>query len=199
MPLSQELGAKDAASSMPTPVMGIRTNLLLPFNVGVIVPVDNRITLEGDFQTLWLSSTGENQNCTETQSATISLRYWLNPGESDGRRINTLTGHSVALVGCGGHFDLERDYEGIQGELYGAGIEYAYTFMVFKHLRLQLSLAAGYVHIPWRRYTVYAPGGKLIMDEPYVIHAKKWIGPMKAGIGIVVPILSRTNNQGRQK
>ena len=73
MPLSQELGAKDAASSMPTPVMGIRTNLLLPFNVGVIVPVDNRITLEGDFQTLWLSSTGENQNCTETQSATISL------------------------------------------------------------------------------------------------------------------------------
>ena len=165
-----------------------RTNLLIPgMNAGMSVPITRNISVEADFYSPWIGFSADNERCFQVQAADIEVRWWFGQRNDKGFKGNSLTGHSLAVGAFGGHYDFEKDFNGVRGEGYGGYIDYSYFFRLADHLRLQLGLSVGYARIPWRTYTVYAPGGKLIYDG-YIQNYTEWIGPLKAQIGLVVPI-----------
>lgn len=173
-----------------------RTNLLVPaMNIGVVVPISKRLSVEADFYSPWLGFDKDNRHCFQLQGADAELRWWINPRPAGGVTGNTLTGHSLALLAFGGHYDIERHFHGEQGEVYGGALEYGWAFPVFKTCRMQLSVAFGYALIPYRTYTVYVPGGKLLEDDAYIHHTRQWVGPVKAGVEFIVPIYVHTKKR----
>lgn len=174
-----------------------RSNALVPLsNLGLVIPVGNRLTIEGDFYTPWLWHDRKNSWCFELQGADIELRWWFSPFE-EGYKGNALKGHSLSVGALAGHYDFERNWKGFQGEFYGAYAGYAYTFFIARFLRLQIGLSVGWMRTTRKDYQVYAEYGKLIRTEPLNNNLYNWFGPVKASVSLIVPadILVRNNNK----
>lgn len=169
-------------------VLAIRTNLLVPgMNIGLAVPIGNRLTVEGDFYSPWFGHDRKNSRCFELQGADIEVRWWFNPFV-EGYRGNALKGHSLAVGALAGHYDFERDYKGFQGEFYGAYAGYAYSFHIRRYLRLQIGISLGWMRTSRKDYRVYTDYGKLIRTEPTNNNIRDWYGPVKASVTLSVPI-----------
>ena len=178
-------------------ILAVRTNLLVPgMNIGLAVPIGNRLTVEGDFYSPWFGHDRKNSRCFELQGADIEVRWWFNPFV-EGYRGNALKGHSLAVGALAGHYDFERNWKGFQGEFYGAYAGYAYTFFIARFLRLQIGLSVGWMRTTRKDYQVYAEYGKLIRTEPLNNNLYDWFGPVKASVSLIVPadILVRNNNK----
>lgn len=173
-----------------------RTNMLVPaMNAGVVIPIGKHFSIEGDFYSPWPGYDEANSKCFQLQAANIQARWWINPKELNGYNGNTLTGHSITAGALAGHYDFERNYHGIQGELYGGYIGYAYTFRLADWLRLTLEADFGHVRLPWREYKVYTYGGKLFRTVPITENIKYWTGPVKAEVSLWFPITVKTEKK----
>lgn len=166
-----------------------RTNLLLPLlNLGAELPVGGRLSVAGDVYYPWLGYDKTNANCIQAALADLQLRWWLKPRKVEGMEGNTLTGSSLAVGAYAGLYDLERNCRGVQGEIYGFYLDYGYSFFLARNWRLTLSLGVGFAGIPYRNYTIYSEGGKLMRDISAFDKKKQWIGPVHAGITLSLPV-----------
>ena len=166
------------------------TNLLLPlFNAGVTVPIGSHLSVDATVYYPWLGHDPANSRCLEARGATLELRWWLAPRRINGLEGNTLAGHSLALGVFGVQADLEWNNHGIRTEPFGAYLDYGYSFRLGRYARLMLSLGVGYARVPWRDYTVFTEGGKLVRQRPVLDHTESYLGPVKAAVSLSFPIL----------
>lgn len=122
----------------------------------------------------------------------IEARYWFGEERAEKDRLK---GHSVGLTTYGGYYDFERNFTGMQGEFFTVGVDYLYALPVCKDkLHLEFNLGLGYIWSHVKPYDVFEEGGKAF-KEGY-IKKFQWVGPVKAGVSLVVPITftSRTKN-----
>lgn len=167
----------------------VRTNLLLPLlNIGVEVPIGNHWSVGADYYFPWAPREDDHKDCYQALAWNLEGRYWFG---KDRKVEDRLEGHSVGLSAMGGYYDLERNYDGIQGTLYNISVDYLYALPLFKDkIHMEFSLGLGYFFSPKAQpYAVLEEGG-LAYKKGYTkdIH---WIGPNKAGISIVVPIKAK--------
>ena len=82
---------------------------------------------------------------------------------------------------------FERFYKGQQGEFVTVGLDYLYAMPVCKgKLHLEFNLGLGYIYSYVKPYDVFEAGGKAF-KEGYIKNFH-WVGPVKAGASLVVPI-----------
>ena len=171
------------------PVASVRTNLLVPaLNVGVEVPVGNRWSVSADYYYPWIWPHEKNRNCFEFLGWSAEGRYWFG---RDRNPYERLTGHSMGVYAAAGYFDFEKNYRGMQGEFISPGIDYTYSMAVGrqKRVRLQFTIAVGYIRSWGRTYSVYEDFGELYPDAGTVVW--DYFGPTKAAVTISVPLYGK--------
>lgn len=171
------------------PVASVRTNLLVPaLNVGVEVPVGNRWSVSADYYYPWIWPHEKNRNCFEFLGWSAEGRYWFG---RDRNPYERLTGHSMGVYAAAGYFDFEKNYRGMQGEFISPGIDYTYSMAVGrqKRVRLQFTIAVGYIRSWGRTYNVYGDYGELYPDAGTVVW--DYVGPTKAAVTLSVPLYGK--------
>ena len=168
------------------PLVALRSNLLVPaLNVGVEVPIGNRLSVGADYYYPWVWPKADNKDCFELLSWGLEGRYWF--GE-ERTATDRLQGHSVGLYGSVGYYDFERNFHGHQGEFVNVGVDYTYAMPIGKSkaMHLEFSLGVGYIYSEARKYTVIEPGAPLISDK--ITKKISFVGPTKANVSLVVPL-----------
>ena len=165
----------------------IKSNLLLPLgNVGVEVPIGNSWSVGADFYYPWLKRKSDNKNCIQALMWNLEGRYWLGKNRT---WEDVLEGHSVGFNVMAGYYDLEKNYEGYQGEFVNFSFDYTYGMPIFKDkLHLEFTIGLGYFFSQADKYDVFEEGGKGYRrgyKENF-----RYLGPNKMGVSIVVPIKS---------
>lgn len=165
----------------------LKTNLLydatLTVNAGMEVGLAPRWTfdLSGNY-----NGWAVNNHKWKHWLAQPELRYWF---------CDRFAGHFVGLHALGGQFNIgniknsinifgsdfskltERRY---QGWYVGAGIAYGYSFILNRHLNLELEAGFGYIYT---RFDVFECAGcGKIVDEDSSHH---YVGPTKAALNLV--------------
>lgn len=170
-------------------VLAARTNLLVPaHNIGLEVPVGNRWSIGADYYYPWMSRKRDNMNCFQLLGWNIEGRYWFG---RDRQIEDRLKGHSIGLTIGAGYYDMERNYAGHQGEYAAVCLDYLYSLPIWKDkLHLEFTIGAGYMYSTARPYDVFEAGGKAF-KEGYIKNFH-WLGPLKAGVSLVVPIKVKT-------
>lgn len=181
-----------------TPVVAIRTNLLLPLmNLGVEVPVSNRFSLGAGWSYPWLMRSSldavlpPRQFCAQTLAGSLEGRWWLggeHTEEADTR--GRLRGHSIGAVLSGGYYDWEYDGRGQQGEFAAIGVDYLYS-LPLGHGGIHLEFNAGIgIALDWNRsYTVPYEGGFLIADSDKKMQVRPV--PIRVAVCLCVPIMKK--------
>jgi len=173
----------------PPVAVAVRTNVLaVPLlNLGAEVSLGRHWSLGADLYYPWLrrvkGSEGMDYSgkCVQIMAGGIEPRYWFG-----GR--DRLAGFGIGLLAMAGYYDLEWDYHGYQGEFVSSGLDFVYACPVFKdRLRLEFSLALGYLYSRAREYQTYLAGGQAFTEKGMAkdIH---FVGPVKAGVSLVLPI-----------
>lgn len=174
--------------SLKKAFLGLRTNLLVPLtNFGVDIPLGKHFTVGFDYYFPWFWADRKNKHCFQFQGIKLDAKYWFGQKDIVGYTGNTFTGHSIGLAAFAGRYDIERNYTGHQGEIYGAELQYAYSFLLKDWLRLDLGIGFGYARLPSRKYRVYESGGKLIRDLPYDKNFD-WFGPTNLSVSLIFPL-----------
>ncbi|MBQ0024709.1 MAG: DUF3575 domain-containing protein [Bacteroidales bacterium] len=181
------------------PVLAFRSNLLLPaMNVGVEVPLSNRMSIGADWYYPWALRQWMNgwfpsqQNCVQALAGSLELRWWLGQAHSaaDGDPLFRLCGHSIGAVVTGGYYDMEYDWKGEQGEFLALGVDYMYALPLGKGgVHFEFNLGAGYAVNLYRNYDVRYEGGHLIGSRPKDM--RHLPVPLRARISLVVPIMKK--------
>ena len=180
-------------------VLALRTNLLLPLmNVGVVVPIGNRWSVGADWYYPWMPRRStkaydgsDHKDCFQIDGLSLEGRYWLGSRHTadEANRPYRLLGHSVGLFAMGGRYDLEHNYSGHQGEYILGGVDYLYAMPIFRgKMHLELSLGVGYLYSRAHHYKVFEEGGRGYRDRD-VRKIFEYVGPLKANVSLVVPIL----------
>jgi hypothetical protein len=188
-----DLPSVPAPVIIPRTVLAVKTNVLaIPLaNIGVEwAPSPHwSFGLDWYYPWLWRSHTAEGVDyggkCFQLLAGGLDARYWFNSGK------DRLLGPAIGIFGMGGYYDLEWDYHGFQGEFASAGIELIYACPVFKDkLRLEFNLGLGYFFSRAKEYKVYLEGGQAFTEKDMAkdIH---FVGPVKGGISLVLPIRSK--------
>ena len=172
-------------------VMALRTNTLaIPLaNFGLEFPLGERWSVGADYYYPWIWRDSVHKLCNEMLAWDAELRYWF-PGKraASGKR---LLGSSIGIYGAGGYYDFERDWSGLQGEFYTAGLDYTYALALGRGgVHLEFELGVGYLFSPTRKYNVYMEGGKLFKSENFQRNFS-FIGPTKAGVSLAIPIYGK--------
>lgn len=175
------------------PVVALRTNLLCPLtNIGLELPLGNRWSLAADWYTPWVFRYFDKSRkwAFQAQAASVEGRYWFGKKHNSNpdNREYRLTGHSIGMYVYGGKYDLEKNFQGHQGEFYSMGIDYLYAIPAWKNrIRWEFEVAVGYLHNRSYAYDVLEPGGELIArtSSPKRFN---YVGPTKISISLVVPI-----------
>ena len=178
------------------PVFAFRTNLLAPLlNVGFEVPLGNRISMGADWYYPWVWRNPDHRNCFQLLGGTGEVRYWFGYRHQEGKEFAKyrLLGHSLALIGGGGYYDFERQRDGFQGEFGLVGIDYMYAMPIGKRagLHLEFDIALGYIGSKNKPYDVYTDGG-ILLHRDGIVSRFNWVGPVKAGVNLVVPIFEKS-------
>lgn len=111
---------------------------------------------------------------TKALAFTPEMRYWFS--------ARPQTGHFVGIMGMGTHYDLKLDKTRHNGDAFGAGITYGYSFVLGRHWSLETTLGLGALHVR---------EGKTKDGETENYHRKgpnntKWVAtPLKAGVTFV--------------
>lgn len=191
----QTLTAPESQYSIKAPVASkplfekeifyVRTNLLLPLsNIGVEVPISDRISAGFDWYFPWIFRNPDNRHCFQLLGGSLEGRYWLGNARTEDDKME---GHSVGLNVGAGYYDFELDFSGKQGEFATVGVDYLYSLPICNdRLHLEFSLGLGYIYSYVRPYDVLVSGG-LAFKKGYIEHFH-WVGPTKATVALVLPI-----------
>ena len=189
------------------PVVAVRSNLFLPaMNVGVEVPLSNRLSVGADWYYPWAWRPWMNRfypaqaRCWQALGGTVEGRVWLGKAhrEDDAFRKYRLRGHSVGVLVGAGYYDVQPAWRGRQGELFIAGIDYMYALPLGRGgVHLEFDVAVGYVNTGWRGYEVHEEGGRLIGNW----EDGSWQGlvPLRAGINVVVPFFQKDGTRNAKE
>lgn len=188
-------------SLLRIPFMAFRSNLLLPaMNIGVEVPVGNRLSVAADWYypwawRPWMNSVYPSQkNCAQLLGGYVEARYWFGDRHAPGlsKAKFRLSGHSLAITGAGGYYDYGQNWKGKQGEFYAIGLDYMYSAILGKGgAHMDFDLGIGFFQMQSRNYEVYETGGKLYGDLER-FHFGSLI-PIKAGVSIVLPVFKKVD------
>lgn len=114
------------------------------------------------------------------------IRYWF---------CDHFAGHFIGLHALGGQYNvgniknnihfLGHDFSKLgdqryQGWYVGAGIAYGYSFILNRHLNLELELGLGYIYTRYDVFNCEGCGKKIEEDKPY-----HYVGPTKAALNLV--------------
>lgn len=180
-----------------TPV-AIKTNLLYDaataLNVGLEVPIRDKWSLSFEFITPWWSNY-DKQRYFQLQHGSMEVRYWMGNREDKPQ----LTGWFAGITVGGGIYDfMFEDINGIQGEVFNAGIiaGYAHPINKEKTLRLEYALGLGYLTSDYVKYWWDGYDYSLIAPSP-----QSWnysiFGPIKAQVSLVYWLKLRSKRGGR--
>ena len=165
--------------------MAVRTNLLVPAtNIGAEFCLGNSWSVGADYYFPWLKRRADHQNAIQLLGWGLEGRYWFGKSRTEDDRLK---GHSIGLSTYAGYYDFERFDTGQQGEFVTVGLDYLYAMPVCKgKLHLEFNLGLGYIYSYVKPYDVFEAGGKAF-KEGYIKNFH-WVGPVKAGASLVVPI-----------
>ena len=168
--------------------MTFRSNLLVPAtNVGMEFCLGNSWSVGADYYFPWFKRRADHQNAIQLLGWGLEGRYWFGSSRTDEDRLK---GHSIGLSTYAGYYDFERSYKGIQGEFATIGLDYLYAMPICRgKLHLEFNLGLGYIYSYVKPYDVFEAGGKAF-KEGYIKNFH-WVGPIKAGVSLVVPIHTR--------
>ncbi|MFI3302114.1 MAG: DUF3575 domain-containing protein [Rikenellaceae bacterium] len=134
------------------PTFALKTNLLLDalsiINIGVEVPLFSHWSISAACVFPWWYNPSK-QRCVEIISGEIQGRYWI----ENHTAIHNLNGWFVGGYMSGGHYDLERRWQGVQGRMWGGGVCGGYAHRVWCNLRLEYSLGVGVTHTSYDKYS----------------------------------------------
>lgn len=114
------------------------------------------------------------------------LRYWF---------CDHFAGHFVGIHALGGQYNLGNIKNSInflgsdfskltdrryQGWYVGAGIAYGYSFILNRHLNLELEAGFGYIYTRYDVFNCEGCGRKVAEDKPH-----HYVGPTKAAVNLV--------------
>ena len=159
--------------------LGIKTNLMEwaafgTANLGLELSAGNHVTI------------GINGAVNPWQwSGGRSSRGWGGELEVNHYFSYKYYGHHIGLFGHYADYDLGMRKYNFDGNLYGGGISYGYTFVLSDHLRLDLHVGAGYDRLDYDRNSVYTDPSDIVR---YGHETKNWFGPNKAGLTFIYVI-----------
>lgn len=189
-------------------ILALKTNLLYDLaswvNFSVEVPVykDRWSVLYYHQFPWWRWGKSDNEFCMRFLSIGAEARYWFmpKPRPALGKRVkrDKLMGHFVGLYAESGKWDFERKRDVCyQGEHWSAGLSYGYAMPIGRRLNMEFSLSVGYASIPHRNYYP-TDDYKLLIHNPEKDGTWHYIGPTKAQVSLVLPILVKTKKGGAQ-
>lgn len=167
--------------------VAVKTNLLydatLTANAGIEVGLAPRwsFDLSGNY-----NGWAVNGHKWKHWLAQPEIRYWF---------CDHFAGHFVGLHALGGQYNvgniknsihfLGHDFSKLgdqryQGWYVGAGIAYGYSFILNRHLNLELELGLGYIYTRYDIFNCEGCGKKIEEDKPY-----HYVGPTKAALNLV--------------
>lgn len=173
-------------------IMALRSNLLIPAsNIGMEFCIGDNWSIGADYYFPWIKRQADHQNALQLLGWGLEGRYWFGKSRTAKDRLK---GHSIGLSTYAGYYDFERSYKGIQGEFATVGLDYLYAIPIYKgKLHLEFNLGLGYIYSYVKPYDVFETGGKAF-KEGYIKNFH-WVGPVKAGVSLVVPIRITTEKR----
>lgn len=138
-------------------------------NIGLELRINRHITF--DFDATYNNITIGKYD-SQVRMFTPEMRYWFS--------ARPQAGHFVGLTGIATNYDMTIDKKTHDGDLFGGGFSYGYSFVLGEHWSLETTIGAGFVYrheLEYRQDSDYRP-------EKANIH--KWQPfPLKAGISFV--------------
>jgi hypothetical protein len=201
--IPQELETLPLPAAEPEPIIryerkslfAVKTNLLydlaLTPGIELEIPLGRRWSVNAEYAGGWWLKE-DWSFCWQILSVGLEGRYWL----GDRTQKPLLTGWFVGAFAGGGYYDfqLEKD-KGAQGEFYiMAGVSAGYAHRLWKDLRMEYSLGAGYFTMDYRRYTVHADDRELIKYGPEKRYSA--LMPLKAKVSLVWLLHYKTKKKG---
>ncbi len=186
-------------------ILAVKTNALYDLgtmlNYSIEVPFNEKFSLLYQQHTPWWL-TSNNKYCLQLLSFGGEFRWWFKPKtrpESDRRVLrDALQGHFLGVYGFGGKLDLQRRRDiCYQAEFVSAGLTYGYSMPLSKRLNIEFSVSVGYASIPYRHYYP-SEDWELLFRDPSKSGRLHWIGPTKAEISLVVPIVVKRGKNSRK-
>ena len=183
---------------MPEPeykkmIFAPRTNLLIPaLNVGLEVPIKDNWSVGIDYLYPWAVSK-HNKWCGEMLGLFVDAKYWF-PGEKyQWTDTERLQGHAVGVYAGAGYYDYQNISRGAQGEYIDFGVDYTFALPIYEgKLRLEFNLGVGLIRTWYRSYKPSTDFEDLIRDPGIKYRATNFIGPTRAGVSLVVPVIVKT-------
>ncbi len=138
-------------------------------NLGLELRVNRHITfnMEGTFNRL---KAGKYD--TRAEVFTPEMRYWLS--------ARPQAGHFFGLMALGANYNLLLNGHRYNGDAFGGGLTYGYSFVLGRHWSLETTVGGGGLY---RREKNYKEATEEAPTEP---NHKKWqLAPLKAGVTFV--------------
>lgn len=138
-------------------------------NVGLELRVNRHVTFnfEGAVNRLKVGKYN-----TRGKAFTPELRYWFS--------ARPQTGHFIGIMGAAVNYNVLVADQHHDGDIFGGGLTYGYSFVLGRHWSLEATLGGG---IGYRREQDY---NGLTEPRPVGMNVKKWqVLPLKAGVSFV--------------
>lgn len=170
-----------------------RTNLLIPaLNVGLEFPIKDNWSIGVDYFYPWAVSK-HNKWCGEMLGLFVDAKYWF-PGKNyQWTDTERLQGHAIGVYAGAGYYDYQNIRRGAQGEYIDCGVDYTFALPISDgRLRLEFNLGVGLIRTWYRTYQPSTDYEDLIRDPGIKYRATNFIGPTRAGVSLVVPVIVKT-------
>lgn len=170
-----------------------RMNLLVPgFNIGVEVPIKDNWSVGADAYFPWLLDKG-NRWCVELLGGFVDARYWFPGNKYKWSRTEKLQGHAVGIYAGAGMYDMQWKRNGAQGEFIDFGVDYTFALpLADNKLRMEFNIGLGLLRTWYRPYYTSSDYADLIKEPGIKFNATNFIGPTRASVSLVVPIVVKT-------
>lgn len=138
-------------------------------NLGLEMRINRHLTfnLEGTFNRLKIGKYD-----TRAEVFTPEMRYWFS--------ARPQAGHFIGFTALAANYDLLLKHQRHDGDAFGAGLTYGYSFVLSRHWSLEATIGVGALY---RREKNYNESSETVPTE---INFKKWQPfPLKAGLNFV--------------
>ena len=174
-------------------IMAARTNLLTPgMSVGVEFPIKDNWSVGIDYMYPWILPKS-NKWCLELIGGFIEAKYWFPGKKYQWNRTERLQGHAIGVYGGLGYYDFQQKDDGLQGEYIDFGVDYTFAMPVANgKLRMEFNIGVGFIRSWYRPYYMSSDYEDLIKEPGILYNTTNFIGPTRAGVSLVVPIVVKT-------